>query len=121
MNIRKKLWDWIVLLLGIALIIAVTSCFFYEHSWFDGVHDLGWAHVHYILIVIGTGLIAWVAWVQLHHMREVGQNDFLLRIDNRYGGKEIVKARAIIQELYCSTKGEGDSISHDDHVGKIAQ
>ncbi len=66
------------------------------------------------IYVILAAILAGVAWFQLNHLNSTAKNDFLLRIDERFGGPEIVKARSIIHKFYCQTHKEG--ISNPKHI-----
>jgi hypothetical protein len=62
-------------------------------------------------LVIATGALAYVAYIQIDSARkqleQIGNStraDFLIRLDNRYGSKQIIKARQIIHALYLESK-----------------
>lgn len=62
-------------------------------------------HLHHGGLVILTVILIVVAWIQLKHIYETSRNDFLLRIEERYGCKSILEARRIIHTLYRKTCG----------------
>jgi hypothetical protein len=53
-----------------------------------------------VSLIILTFSLVCVAWFQLALIRKQAKADFLLRIDNRYGSKSIIKARSIIHRIY---------------------
>lgn len=75
---------------------------------------------HSIMIIFLTLALVWVAWIQLGSLNKTGKSDFLMRIDDRYGSEPIIKARAIIHRLYLSTKNDGEEISDEIHLKRMA-
>ncbi|HVY53444.1 MAG TPA: hypothetical protein VHA13_02880 [Gammaproteobacteria bacterium] len=58
-------------------------------------------------------------WLQLKILNNVSKADFLLKLDNRYGSKEIIRARAVIQGLYRK-HSPTDDVHEDDYIKKMA-
>lgn len=52
------------------------------------------------LIFIATAALAWIAWYEFNRSNILTGNEFLLFISNRWGSKEVIKARQIIQEFF---------------------
>lgn len=75
-------------------------------------------HLHDAYILLLTLVLIIVAWNQLRKFNNRSRADFLLRIDNRYGSKEIIKARAIIHGFYCLTRLNASN--HETHIRKIS-
>lgn len=122
MNSVKKYWLSLkfrpfIKALVVGLVVAFILMYIVHPLLGD--NEDGWSNAYYILLAAGTGLIAWVAWIELSHLENIGQNDFLLRIDDRYGSKEIVEARTIIHKL--SLDAPEIEICYDSHVDAIGQ
>lgn len=60
--------------------------------------------LYYVLITTITAIIALFSYKQFQHFNENLKADYLLKIDARWGSKEIIKARAIIHHLYLISK-----------------
>ncbi|MGL6030449.1 MAG: DUF4760 domain-containing protein, partial [Legionella sp.] len=75
-------------------------------------------HINAAAIVILTLIIFCAGWIQFNALNKTSKGDFLLRIDERYGQPENIKARTIIHEFYCLTKEEHIDITS--HVKKIS-
>ena len=71
-------------------------------------------------IIILTIFLICVAWLQLSNLNKTSRADFLLRIDDRYGRTEIIKARAIIQELYRKAAPQSEKISEEVYIQRIS-
>jgi len=78
-------------------------------------------HLHRLTasLLIVTGLLARVAWIQLAGIKNTAQADFLIHIDDRYGSEPILKATHIIQRLYRESNnlhpGAPESV-HRSHI-----
>jgi hypothetical protein len=88
--------------MGAIVMLVMLGDAVWRFFWHKEVVD-SIANVHYIALVVLTGVLAFVAWWQLSHIRDVGQHDFLLRIDERLSSDQIVKARTIIHQLSFET------------------
>ena len=71
-------------------------------------------------IVILTIVLICVGWLQLNNLNKTSRADFLLRIDDRYGREEIIKARAIIQSLYRKAALTGEHTPEETYIQKIS-
>jgi hypothetical protein len=66
-----------------------------------GIESKNNATWHHAIFIVGlTFLLVIVAWVQLQKIKEAARADFLLRVDDRYGGELTVEARTIIHIFY---------------------
>jgi len=74
-------------------------------AWLQATDDNITRIHHSIVLLLTFGLTA-VAWHQLSSLNKISRGDFLLRLDNHYTSREIIKARAIIQRLSCSHREE---------------
>lgn len=75
--------------------------------------------IHHASLIILTFILACIAWIQLGGINKTGQGDFLLRIDERFGNTEIIKAREIIHFIYAESKKE-DKKTEEQHCEFIA-
>ena len=64
-----------------------------------------------ISLVVFTFILICVSWIQLSNLYNISTEDFLLRIDDRYGSESIIKARAIIHKIICKTRQENSEIN----------
>src|SRR5581483_11035486 len=68
---------------------------------------LNWALVFFTgFMALVTCIIAYIASINLQEINKFSHGEFLLRIDERYGEKNILKARMLIHEIYLNTKTE---------------
>jgi len=126
--ISMKWWVYIIILILIVifLIIPILELLKIKRYYLFGSEDHGISNFYsacLILLtfslVIVTGLLARVAWIQLAGIKNMAQADFLIRIDDRYGSEPILKARHIIQRLYRESNnlypGAPESV-HRSHI-----
>lgn len=71
-------------------------------------------------IIVLTIILVCVGWFQLGNLNKISKADFLLRIDDRYGSTDIIKARAIVQELYRKAVPKDETVSEDVYIKKIS-
>lgn len=110
--ISIKWWGYILIaaLVFVFLFIPIIELFQIKKLYLFGSQDRGINNFYSaclifltFTLVIVTGALARVAWIQLAKIQSTAQADFLLRIDDRYGSPSIIKARAIIHRLYIAT------------------
>jgi len=70
-------------------------------EWITSFHGLS-------IVLLTVGIIA-VAWYQLTRLNKISKADFLLRLDERYGSEDILKARRLIAELKRNAKFKYDN------------
>ena len=70
--------------------------------------------------VILTIFLVCIAWIQLSGLQKTAQSDFLMRIDDRYASKSILKARQIIQRLYRESNIQNPGAPHSVHNSHIS-
>lgn len=56
--------------------------------------------IHALSIIILTIVLVMIAWIQSKEILKTSRGDFLMRIDDRYGSPDIIKARKIIHDIY---------------------
>lgn len=102
----------------VLILIYMGEGHFYDiyHSKIKANHVSDWNDVAIIFLTL---IIVCAGWMQLKNLNQTTTSDFLLRIDERYGSPEILKARVIIHELYCLTYQ--DEIDINIHINKIAK
>jgi hypothetical protein len=76
-------------------------------------------NIHAISVVILTAVLICVGWLQLTKLNNISKADFLLRIDNRYGSSEIIKARAIIQRIFRKAYPAKAVITEEIYIKKM--
>ena len=113
---RPPLFIVISLLVIIVVLISIGQLF-YTNLYDDKNHDI--IELHAAVLIILTFSLICVAWIQLRGINKTSKGDFLLRIDDRYGSLEIIKARIIINRLYYKTRAK--DISSESHIKKIAE
>jgi hypothetical protein len=60
--------------------------------------------LYYVLITTITAIIAFFTYKQFNHLNENMKVDYLLKIDERWGSAEIIRARMVIHGLYTRSK-----------------
>lgn len=113
-----------------AFIVILTMVFLYlvDHDFnfiyenlsgnLRDVHHM--QSLHDASLIIFTFIIACIAWYQLNGIFRINQADFLLRIDQRLGDENIIKARELIHSYYKASRTENPTYSHLDHCNNIA-
>lgn len=105
--------------IGLLVLIVIVG-FIAEYNWdFINSSDNGVLMLHYILMVILSLLLVATAYIQIKKLNTITKADFLLRVDDRYGSPNIVKARTIIHKIYVTTNSE--NLCRDKHILKIAE
>ncbi len=125
----KGLWDnWVKAFFIIFLVLALIGLlvFFFDKfilKSFPGLHPefqdydrkyaSGWSNneidaLLYYLTAIATVAVAFVAYTQITKLRDNNESEFLLRIDERWTSKQILKARTIIYGLYLKARNNQD-------------
>lgn len=105
---------------ALLLILNIFNLNFFDISFFKNDIDKG--HISQLYdasLIILTILLLFVAWIQLKGIKDIGRADFLLRLDNRFGNKSIIKARYIFHKIYLETKDV--DICEDVHIKKIQE
>jgi hypothetical protein len=105
---------WILLI----FVITVSAS---EFLWVDFVTEKSDSIIklHAAGIMILTVILILVAQCQLGHLSQTSKADFLLRIDERYGSMEIIKAKKVIHRFYCDTIENAKD--REDHIRLIAE
>ena len=62
------------------------------------------AFLYYVLITTITAIIALFTYKQFNHFNENLHAEYLLKIDERWGSVEIMKARSILHVLYLKAR-----------------
>ncbi len=104
-------------------ILIVALLYLGEGRFYDVFHSkIRENHVsdwNDIIIILLTLIIVCAGWMQFKNLNETSKGDFLLRIDERFGSPEILKARIIIHEFYCLTNKE--DIDLNIHILRISE
>ena len=92
----------LIFLIGILAFVAVAICFMLEvfFGWDLLVEDAGVERFYAGAIIVLTILLLAVAWFKFGSLNNITQSDFLLRIDERFSSREIMRAREIVHEIY---------------------
>jgi len=86
---------------AVLALVIVIDLFFFEGGVVGLViNDNSLDELHYVLMVVLTAALVYVAWHQLSGIGRVSKGDFLLRLDERFGTSDVIKARRIIHSLY---------------------
>lgn len=95
-----------ILLFTILFLYLVDHKFNFSQEFFSknpsDIRHIG--GIHDAALIVLTIIVACITWIQLRGIKETGQADFLLRIDERLGDTNIVKAREIIHFIYAASK-----------------
>lgn len=108
------------------IIVLSLIIWFLENHYINVVADntshknleLAAEHFNAAAIVILTLIIFCAGWIQFKDLNKTSKGDFLLRIDEKYGQPENIKARTIIHKYYCLTKDEYSDVTT--HVRKMS-
>lgn len=105
-------------------LIVILSILAYSSTKIDLIsnHPLSnIGRIYSAAIIILTIILACIGWFQFDALNKTSRADFLLRIDYRYSSTEIIKARAIIQELYRKASPKGETTIYPVVVERIAK
>lgn len=105
------------LIILLIIILGLGEWFYFD--LFKPREDQKIINLHSASIIILTLLLVWVAWIQLYSLNNINKADFLLRIDDRFGSDQIIKARTIIHKFYCESRSE--EICQETHIKKISE
>src|SRR5579872_2110004 len=100
------IWPLIIILLIVAF--SADFDFIDNHQKVRQHIDSNIINIHAASIILLTIALILVAYTQLCNLNKTSRGDFLLRIDDRYGSAEIIKARAIIHRLYRKSYPSGE-------------
>lgn len=110
-----------IITLSIACIAVLLA---FAHNWF-GILNEGKTsdslELHALFLIAFTAILIWIAYVQLSSLSRTAEVDFLMKLDKRYGGLEIIKARQVIHRFYRQSKEANSSapeIVHWNEIGK---
>lgn len=104
------------IILLLILIIVITAMFYYseltnylpfkQKTPNEALEDINtW---FYFLAGAGTTILAGIAYLKSRAFYKQNEANLLLRIDERWGSLEIIKARIIIHRLYLRTKEKNE-------------
>jgi hypothetical protein len=75
--------------------------------------------LYYVLITTITAIIALFTYKQFNHFNENMKIDYLLKIDKRWGSREIIKARMVIHNLYLKAKDRAQTPNITDEMLRL--
>jgi len=118
---KKKAIISIMLPALITLVVLIFLLSIAEYIYFDFFTDKDKSiiRIHAAALLVLTLIFICVAWFQLKNLNITSKADFLLRIDDRFGSREIIRARKIIHEFYCETNQE--NIRVETHINNISE
>lgn len=104
-NHNKVLSCYAYILLSI-LVISLLALYIIPEKihFFSNGKQVELRDINYFFGIAISLLISIVALINLSSISKSTQADFLLRIDERWGSEEIIKARQTIHKLYLDTK-----------------
>ena len=107
---------WVLIFLIIVLIFFEDK-FFNVFSFNQQNKPNDWND---LIIIPLTFLIVCAGWMQFKSLNKTSKAEFLLRIDERYGSIEIIKARSIIHSYYQETYHKDiDITAHANKIGHL--
>ena len=110
---QKRYERWVNYIIALFLFfmaaIAFVNLMWPEHGFYSFLgffhgDDHAMQNLHNGGLVILTAGLVGAAWYQLQKLNTTSTADFLLRIDERFGSGEVIKARLIIHKLYLEAK-----------------
>lgn len=113
--LKSQLFPIILLLTSIVLFLI----FLFVTSWND-TKSSNYIELNALFLIVFTAILVWVAFTQLSSLNKTAKMDFLMRLDQRYGSIEIIKARQIIHRFYRSSKDatpNAPEIVHWNNIG----
>lgn len=101
-KINKYQFRTIIIFISL-FIIMIFIVHIYWSGWINEKHDSSEEIDIFLYLITGifTGILAFIAYLQLPAIQKSTEGDFLLRIDIQWGNKEILKARKIIYKFRC--------------------
>lgn len=120
---------FIIITVVVTILLITISHYFIdlhgEHYFGDG--DSNIVKINAASIIILTALLLLVAYWQLEHIlnqikdqKDIAQSQFLLKIDERFGSSNIIKAKAILHKIYLKTKNKNE-ISGKIHTNEMGR
>lgn len=99
------LWVFILLAIILASPLILWKLFHFEIN-IPEVRPLNdeFTFLYYVLITTITAIIALFSYKQFQHFNNNLKAEYLLKVDERWGSMEIIKARSIIHHLYLDSK-----------------
>ncbi len=117
-NKKHKAWLIIVSILSLTILSILSINYFFD-KYFDNTISKTIESLYYISLIPLTVMLVSVAWIQLDALHEINKDDFLIRIESRFGSEDIIKARAIIHKFHVLAKSK--NITKKMRLKKIAR
>ena len=119
MNLLKRLWETckqlfpvtLTVLVLLIILLSLSEYFLFDVLSVDPEFNKS-TKWHALILIPLTFFILCAAWMQFKGLNKTSKGEFLLRIDERYGSKEIIKARQMIHNYYLDTY----SVDIDIHI-----
>lgn len=135
LNKVKKIYNkitkpWRFALIGIFLAVGLLILELYTKTFFfhSKYHDHEIVNIYNIEIIILTALVVAIAYIQLNAIhktseanKDINKSEFLLRIDERLGKTNILKARKVIHEIFVEEYRKKDSsVTYEIALNRVA-
>jgi hypothetical protein len=116
---RKYEHIWLPLL---SIIVIVALFFiFYNYSDLNDKEKLLEVHLpYYILALIVSIALVLIAYFKSKEAIKQSKTNYLLKLDERWGSREIIRAREVIHRLYLKAKGANKKYSNEKIKGVVA-
>ena len=103
-KLSKKSW----IIFVISIIIAAAFLFLFYYFKFEWVLTEGKSqevdYLYYTLIITLTIIVIFLACEKSDNALSQSRTNYLIKIDERWSSREIIKARIIIHKMYINTK-----------------
>ena len=117
----KKCKDiiWISVLLFIFIVVVMALS--YQYLDLNDGEKLLEVHLpYYILALLVSMLLVLIAYVKSDKAIHQSRINYLLKLDERWGSREIIKARGVIHELYLNAKENNKEYTNEQITGVVA-
>ena len=97
--------SWVIILTILVFLIADWTYF----DFFKKAPNNPIINIHAAFLIILTIILVCIAWIQLEGINKTAKADFLLRLDDRIGSDNIIKARPESEvQAYACTSDAGN-------------
>lgn len=98
-NFISRYGVFILSLIGAAIIV------YFSFDWLNESSTSDWLELHALSLILLTIILVWVANIQLSALNRTAKIDFLMKLDERYGSIEIIKARQLMHSVGRTKSG----------------
>ncbi len=109
------------LFIFLVVVSVLLLIFFHFFTQWNDAHTSNYLEINALFLIVLTAILILVAYTQLSSLNKTAKADFLMRLDQRYGSIEIIRARQIIHRFYRKTKDNNPhapEVVHWNEVGK---